>query len=56
MLATLTAEREAATKSMHESRLSPKAFSIFWALKEDATLVEQYSKVNPMDLAKDLKS
>ena len=51
MLATLTAEREAATKSMHESGLSPKAFSIFWALKEDATL--NNSKVNPMDLAKE---
>lgn len=51
MLATLAAEREAATKSMNESGLSPKAFSIFWALKEEPTLRD--SQVNPMDLAKE---
>ena len=51
MLATLTAERDAATKSMHECGLSPKAFSIYWALKEDKTLND--SKINPMDLAKE---
>lgn len=40
-----------ATKSMNESGLSPKAFSIFWALKEESTLRD--SQVNPMDLAKE---
>lgn len=51
MLATLATERETATKSMNESGLSPKAFSIFWALKEDPNLRD--SQVNPMDLAKE---
>jgi len=50
-LAALAAEKDAAAKAAKETGLSPKAFAVFWALKEESAL--KSAGVNPLDLAKE---
>lgn len=49
-LAALAAEKEAAMKSAKETGLAPRAFSVFWTLRDHAALKK--SKIDPMELAK----
>jgi type I restriction enzyme R subunit len=51
LLAALAAEKDAAAKAAKETGLSPKAFGIFWALKDDEALKK--GGVGPLDLAKE---
>lgn len=51
LLAALAAEKDAAAKAAKETGLSPKAFGIFWALKDDEALKK--GAVSPLDLAKE---
>jgi type I restriction enzyme R subunit len=53
LLAALAAEKDAASKAAKETGLSPKAFGVFWALKEERALRE--AKVVPLDLAKEVE-
>jgi type I restriction enzyme, R subunit len=50
-LAALAAEKDAAAKAAKETGLSPKAFAVFWALKEESAL--KSAGINPLDLAKE---
>ena len=51
LLAALAAEKDAAAKAAKETGLSPKAFAVFWALREDAAL--KRAGIAPLDLAKE---
>ncbi|EHH03927.1 HsdR family type I site-specific deoxyribonuclease [Agrobacterium tumefaciens CCNWGS0286] len=51
LLAALAVEKDAAAKAAKETGLSPKAFGIFWALKDDEALKK--GSVLPLDLAKE---
>jgi type I restriction enzyme R subunit len=51
LLAALAAEKGAAMKASRESGLSPKAFGVFWAFREDSSLRE--AGVAAMELAKE---
>ncbi len=51
LLAALAAEKDAAAKAAEETGLSPRAFGIFWALKDDATL--KGAGIQPLDLARE---
>ena len=53
LLAALAAEKDAAGKAAKESGLSPKAFSVFWALKDDPAL--RTAAVDPLSLAKEVE-
>ena len=54
LLAALAAEKEAALKAAKESGLSPRAFGVYWALKEDAALAA--AGVAAMDLAREAET
>lgn len=51
LLAALAAEKDAAGKAAKEIGLSPKAFGIFWALRDHAAL--NSAGIAPLDLAKE---
>ena len=51
LLATLAAEKEAALKAARESGLSPRAFAIYWVLRDDTAL--QGAGIDAMALAKE---
>jgi len=51
LLAALAAEKEAALKSAQESGLSPRAFAVFWTLRDDAAL--KGAGIGAMDLARE---
>jgi len=51
LLAALAAEKDAAAKAAKQTGLSPKAFAVFWALKEGAAL--KSVGIDPLDLAKE---
>ncbi|MGC4392853.1 type I restriction endonuclease subunit R [Agrobacterium sp. M50-1] len=51
LLAALAVEKDAAAKAAKETGLSPKAFGIFWVLKDDEALKK--GSVLPLDLAKE---
>ncbi|CUA91213.1 type I site-specific deoxyribonuclease, HsdR family [Chelatococcus sambhunathii] len=51
LLAALAAEKDAAAKAAKETGLSPRAFGVFWALREDAAL--KSAGIAPLDLAKE---
>jgi type I restriction enzyme R subunit len=51
LLAALAAEKDAAAKAAKETGLSPRAFGVFWALKDDAAL--KSAGIAPLDLAKE---
>lgn len=51
LLAALAAEKDAAAKAAKETGLSPKAFGIFWTLKDDEALKK--GSVSPLELAKE---
>jgi type I restriction enzyme, R subunit len=51
LLAALAAKKDAAAKAAKQSGLSPKAFAVFWALKEEPAL--KSVGINLLDLAKE---
>ena len=51
LLAALAREKEAAEESKKDSGLSPRAFGVYWALKDDPDL--RTAGVNAMDLARE---
>jgi type I restriction enzyme R subunit len=53
-LAALAAEKEAAMKAAAESGLSTRAFSVFWTLKDDATL--RAANIPAMDVAREIEA
>src|SRR6185312_13383398 len=53
LLAQLAAEKDAAAKAAKETGLSPTAFGIFWALKNDEAL--KNVGVSVLDLAKEIE-
>ena len=53
LLAALAREKEAAEESKKDSGLSPRAFGVYWALKDDPDL--RTAGVNAMDLAREAK-
>lgn len=54
LLAALAAEKDAAMKAAVESGLSTRAFSVFWSLKDNATL--KAANISAMDLAREVES
>ena len=54
LLSTLAAEKEAAMKAAKDSGLSPRAFSVHWALKDDLDL--KTAGIATMDLACDAET
>jgi type I restriction enzyme R subunit len=54
LLSGLAAEKEAAIKAAAESGLSTRAFSVFWSLRDDATL--KTANISPMDLARETEA
>ncbi|MFY8102161.1 MAG: type I restriction enzyme subunit R domain-containing protein, partial [Allorhizobium sp.] len=53
LLAALAAEKEAATQAAKDSGLTPKAFAVFWRLREEAAI--KASAVDPMELAREIE-
>jgi type I restriction enzyme R subunit len=51
LLAALAVERDSAMKAAKESRLSAKAFSVYWLLHNEAAL--KAAGVDPMDIARE---
>ena len=51
LLAALAKEKDAAVKSKTDSGLSPRAFAVYWTLKDDPDL--NAARVNAMDLARE---
>jgi type I restriction enzyme, R subunit len=51
LLAALATEKDAAAKAATETGLSPKAFGVFWALREDAAL--KAAGIAPLAIAKE---
>ncbi|MDE2754228.1 MAG: hypothetical protein OXI83_16775, partial [Gemmatimonadota bacterium] len=54
VLAALARQKEEAVKAASESDLSPRAFAVFWTLKDDARL--RGAGVSAMDLAQEAES
>ena len=53
LLAALAAEKEAATQAAKDSGLTPKAFAVFWRLREEAAI--KSSGIDPMELAREIE-
>jgi type I restriction enzyme R subunit len=53
-LAKLAADKDLALKSAQESGLTPRAFSVYWVLREDAAL--KRAEIGPMELAKEAET
>ena len=53
MLAALAAEKDAATRSAKDSGLNPKAFAVFWRLREEPAI--KASAVDPMELGREIE-
>ncbi len=51
LLAALAAEKDAAAKAAKETGLSPRAFGVFWALKDEEALKQ--AGIAALDLAKE---
>ena len=51
LLAQLAEEKEAALRSAQESGLSPRAFSVYWTLRQDQALAE--AGIDAMEIAKE---
>ena len=54
LLAALAREKESAVRSRKDSGLSPRAFGVYWALKDDSDL--RTAGVSAMDLAREAES
>lgn len=54
LLAALAIEKDAATKAAKESGLSPRAFGVYWTLREDAVL--KAAQILPMDIAREAEA
>jgi type I restriction enzyme R subunit len=54
MLAALAAEKEAAAKAAKESGLTPKAFAVFWGLRDELAL--KAAGIAPMELAREIET
>jgi len=53
LLAALAAEKDAAAKAAKETGLSPKAFAVFWALRDEPALKD--AAIDPLNLAKEME-
>lgn len=53
LLAALAAEKEAASKAAKETGLPPKAFGVYWALRDSEAL--KVASIKPLDLAKEIE-
>ena len=51
LIAALAAEKEAAAKATKDSGLSPRAFAVFWALRDEPALKE--IGIDPMEIARE---
>jgi type I restriction enzyme R subunit len=51
LLAALAAEKDTAAKAAKETGLSPRAFGVFWALRDNAAM--KSAGIAPLDLAKE---
>jgi type I restriction enzyme R subunit len=54
MLAALAAEKEAAAKAAKDSGLTPKAFAVFWGLRDEPAL--KAAGLAPMELAREIET
>jgi len=54
LLAALAAERDAAAKSAKESGLSPKAFAVTWALRDEPSL--KAAGIDPKDVGREIEA
>jgi type I restriction enzyme R subunit len=54
MLAALAKEKEVAVKAAKDSGLSPRAFGVYWSLKEDANL--RVAGISAMELAQEAET
>jgi type I restriction enzyme R subunit len=54
LLAALAAERDAAAKSAKESGLSPKAFAVTWALRDEASL--KVAGIDPQEIGREIEA
>lgn len=53
LLAALAAEKDAATKAAKDTGLAPKAFAVFWALRNEAPL--RQAEIDPLELGKEIE-
>lgn len=53
LLAALAAEKDAASKAAKDMGLTPKAFGVFWALRDDPVLTE--TGISALDLAQEVE-
>jgi len=53
LLAALAAEKDAAAKAAKDTGLAPKAFAVFWALRDNAAL--KTGGVDPLELAREIE-
>ena len=53
LLAALAKEKEAAVAAMRESGLSPRAFGVHWALKDDPVLKD--ASIPTLDMAQEVE-
>ncbi|MGT2439938.1 type I restriction endonuclease subunit R [Bradyrhizobium betae] len=53
LLAALAAEKDAAAKAARETGLPPKAFGVYWALKDSEPL--RAARIEPLNLAKEVE-
>ncbi len=54
LLAALAREKEAAAEAMRESGLSPRAFGVHWALKDDPVLKD--NDISTLDMAREVET
>ncbi|WP_197033474.1 hypothetical protein [Bradyrhizobium sp. URHD0069] len=53
LLAALAAEKDAAAKAAKDTGLTPKAFAVFWALRDEAAL--KHAGIDPLELGKEIE-
>jgi len=53
ILAALAAEKDAAEKAAKDTGLTPKAFAVFWTLREEPSLKQ--CGIDPLELAKEIE-
>lgn len=53
MLAALAAEKDAAEKAAKDTGLAPKAFAVFWTLREEPALKQ--CGIDPLELAREIE-
>jgi type I restriction enzyme, R subunit len=54
LLAALAAEKDAAARTAKESGLTPKAFGVFWLLRNESAL--KSANIHPMEIARETEA